>query len=452
MSSTLSKKLWQQNNDSLNAHIEKFTVGKDRELDGMLARWDVIGSLAHCTMLRQTNLIDEKTYETLKTGLKQILRSIDRGRFEIEPGVEDVHSQVEIMLTRQWPEAGARLHTGRSRNDQILLDLRLFTREQLTIIVEKTKHLFDVLQTLSERYKNIGLPGYTHFQVAMPSSFGLWLGAYAESLVDDLWQVQAAYRVINKNPLGSAAGYGSTFPLDRKLTTRLLGFETLNFNAIYAQMGRGKSERIVSEALGSLAETMAKLSMDLVMFQSSNFDFVRFPESVTTGSSIMPHKKNPDVFELLRARCNRLRALPEQIKMLTTNLPSGYHRDFQLLKEMFLSALTEMNECLHILTLVLPEMQVNENLLNDERYRYIFTVEKINRLVQRGIPFRKAYHQVAKEIKEGKYRPPDKPLQYTHEGSIGNLCTAEIKAMMKKVLQGFDFKSWQKAVRELLEN
>jgi len=403
-------------------------------------------------MLRQTNLIDQTTFVRLKKGLKKILQTIEEGRFEIEPGVEDVHSQVEILLTRQWPEAGARLHTGRSRNDQILLDLRLFTRDRLRIVVQETHSLFDILQTLSERYKDVGMPGYTHLQVAMPSSFGLWLGAYAESLVDDLWQVQAAYRVINKNPLGSAAGYGSTFPLDRKLTTRLLGFETLNFNAIYAQMGRGKSERIVSEALGGLAETIAKLSMDLVLFQSQNFDFVRFPENISTGSSIMPHKKNPDVFELLRAHCNRLRALPEQIKMLTTNLPSGYHRDFQLLKEQFLPALQEIITCLRILSLVLPKLQVNEQLLNDERYKYLFTVEKINQLVQQGIPFREAYHRIAEEVKNGTFEPPQEMLKYTHEGSIGNLCTAEIKKMMEQVLQGFDFTTAQRAIKELIED
>ncbi len=447
-----SKKLWQKGDDLLNAQIEDFTVGQDRSLDRQLARWDVIGSLAHCTMLRQTNLIDQTTFVRLKKGLKKILQTIEEGRFEIEPGVEDVHSQVEILLTRQWPEAGARLHTGRSRNDQILLDLRLFTRDRLRIVVQETHSLFDILQTLSERYKDVGMPGYTHLQVAMPSSFGLWLGAYAESLVDDLWQVQAAYRVINKNPLGSAAGYGSTFPLDRKLTTRLLGFETLNFNAIYAQMGRGKSERIVSEALGGLAETIAKLSMDLVLFQSQNFDFVRFPENISTGSSIMPHKKNPDVFELLRAHCNRLRALPEQIKMLTTNLPSGYHRDFQLLKEQFLPALQEIITCLRILSLVLPKLQVNEQLLNDERYKYLFTVEKINQLVQQGIPFREAYHRIAEEVKNGTFEPPQEMLKYTHEGSIGNLCTAEIKKMMEQVLQGFDFTTAQRAIKELIED
>ena len=446
------KKLWQKNQDVLNAQIERFTIGKDRELDLMLARWDVIGSLAHCTMLRKVNLLDESTFRILKKGLKEILRQIDSGNFEIEEGVEDVHSQVELMLTQKWPEAGARLHTGRSRNDQILTDLRLFTRAQIQTIVEETKALFDVLQNLSEKYKEVMMPGYTHFQVAMPSSFGLWLGAFAESLADDLWQLLGAYRIVNKNPLGSAAGYGSTFPLDRTLTTRLLGFETLNYNSVYAQMGRGKTERVVSEAIGGLAETISKLSMDLVLFQSQNFDFLHFPENITTGSSIMPHKKNPDVFELLRARCNLLRALPEQIKMLTTNLPSGYHRDYQLLKEAFLPALREITECLRILTLVLPEMQVNKNLLSDPRYQYIFTVEKINRLVQQGVPFREAYHQIAREVEDGSFQPPDEGLEYTHEGSIGRLCSEEIKQLMESVIKEFDFSAWQTAIQKLIES
>ena len=446
------KKLWQKNQDVLNAQIERFTIGKDRELDLMLARWDVIGSLAHCTMLRKVNLLDESTFRILKKGLKEILRQIDSGNFEIEEGVEDVHSQVELMLTQKWPEAGARLHTGRSRNDQILTDLRLFTRAQIQTIVEEAKALFDVLQNLSEKYKEVMMPGYTHFQVAMPSSFGLWLGAFAESLADDLWQLLGAYRIVNKNPLGSAAGYGSTFPLDRTLTTRLLGFETLNYNSVYAQMGRGKTERVVSEAIGGLAETISKLSMDLVLFQSQNFDFLHFPENITTGSSIMPHKKNPDVFELLRARCNLLRALPEQIKMLTTNLPSGYHRDYQLLKEAFLPALREIAECLRILTLVLPEMQVNKNLLSDPRYRYIFTVEKINRLVQQGVPFREAYHQIAGEVEDGSFQPPDESLEYTHEGSIGRLCSEEIKQLMESVIREFDFSAWQTAIQKLIES
>ena len=446
------KKLWQKNQDVLNAQIERFTIGKDRELDLMLARWDVIGSLAHCTMLRKVNLLDESTFRILKKGLKEILRQIDSGNFKIEEGVEDVHSQVELMLTQKWPEAGARLHTGRSRNDQILTDLRLFTRAQIQTIVEETKALFDVLQNLSEKYKEVMMPGYTHFQVAMPSSFGLWLGAFAESLADDLWQLLGAYRIVNKNPLGSAAGYGSTFPLDRTLTTRLLGFETLNYNSVYAQMGRGKTERVVSEAIGGLAETISKLSMDLVLFQSQNFDFLHFPENITTGSSIMPHKKNPDVFELLRARCNLLRSLPEQIKMLTTNLPSGYHRDYQLLKEAFLPALREITECLRILTLVLPEMQVNKNLLSDPRYRYIFTVEKINRLVQQGVPFREAYHQIAGEVEDGSFQPPGEGLEYTHEGSIGRLCSEEIKQLMESVIKEFDFSAWQTAIQKLIES
>lgn len=350
------KKVWQKES-LLDPLVESFTIGRDPQQDLLLARWDAIGSLAHCQMLYKTGLIDQATFKALRKGLKEILQQIESGQFEIENGVEDVHSQVELLLTRMDPQAGARLHTGRSRNDQVLVDLRLFVRAEIQNIVEQASELFDLLLKLSEQYKEVLLPGYTHFQVAMPSSVGLWLAAYAESLVDDLIQLQAAYQVVNKNPLGSAAGYGSSFPLDRQLTTDLLGFEELNVNAVYAQMSRGKMERVVSQSLAGLAETLAKFAMDLVLFQSQNFGFVSFPETVTTGSSIMPHK-NPDVFELLRARCNRLKALPAQIQTITANLPSGYHRDFQIIKEQFLTAFSEMEQCLAILNHVLPMMQV----------------------------------------------------------------------------------------------
>ncbi len=442
-------KLWQKDT-ALDPVVEQFTVGRDQTLDLQLARWDVIGSLAHAHMLHKVKLIDTATFKILRQGLKAILKEIESGRFVIEKGVEDVHSQVELLLTRKWPDAGARLHTGRSRNDQILLDLRLFARAEIKKIVTAAKELFDVLMDLSEQFKNVLLPGYTHFQVAMPSSFGLWLGAYAESLVDDLIQLGAAYRVVNKNPLGSAAGYGSTFPLNRTLTTRLLGFETLNFNSVYAQMGRGKTERIVTQAISGLAETIGKLAMDIVLFQSQNFGFLHFPDSVTTGSSIMPHKKNPDVFEILRAKCNRLKAIPNEIQMLTANLPSGYHRDLQLLKEPFLTSLKEIRDGLEVAAYVLPKMEVKENLLSDPRYRQIFTVEGINQLVRQGVPFREAYHQIAKQSTRGEFKAPA-TADYTHEGSIGHLCNAEIKRMMDDVLKEFHFEKWETAIRTLID-
>jgi argininosuccinate lyase len=444
-----TKKLWQKE-DGLDPLVEQFTVDNDREADLQLARWDVIGSLAHAHMLHKVKLIDAETFRILRQGLKAILKEIESGRFVIEQGVEDVHSQVELLLTRQWPDAGARLHTGRSRNDQILVDLRLFARAEIKAIVHATRQLFDVLTELSERHKEVLLPGYTHFQIAMPSSFGLWLGAYAESLVDDLIQLQGAYRLVNKNPLGSAAGYGSAFPLDRTLTTRLLGFETLNFNSVYAQMGRGKTERIVTQAIGGLAETIGKLAADIVLFQSQNFGFLHFPASVTTGSSIMPHKKNPDVFEIVRGKCNRLKAVPNEIQMLTTNLPSGYHRDLQLLKEPFLRALKTLRDVLHIMAYVLPKMEVKENILSERKYQSVYTVEAINQLVRQGVPFRQAYHQIARQTAEGTFVPPE-PGSHTHEGSIGRLCTDEIRRMMETVVAEFRFEQWEKAIRALIE-
>ncbi|NOX89388.1 MAG: argininosuccinate lyase [Calditrichaeota bacterium] len=446
----MSKKLWKKK-ETLDREIEQFTVGKDRDLDLLLAEWDVIGSLAHVTMLQKVGLVSDADYRLLREGLKEIYRAVQNGRFKIEEGVEDVHSQIELLLTRKLPEAGARLHTGRSRNDQVLLDIRLFTRAQLREIVKEVQGLFKVFIGLSEQYKNVLMPGYTHFQAAMPSSFGLWFGAYAESLVDDLIQLRAAYRIVNKNPLGSAAGYGSSFPLDRTLTTNLLGFDGLNYNSVYAQMGRGRTERVVSEALGGIAETLSRFAADMVLFMSQNFDFVRFPESITTGSSIMPHKKNPDIFEILRARCNRIKALPNEIKLLTTNLPSGYHRDLQLIKERFLPALSETRDCLKILQKVLPEIRMQANILENEKYQYVFSVEAINRLVQKGVPFREAYHRVAKQIENNEFKKPQ-DLKYTHEGSIGRLCNEEIDGMMGEVLREFDFSKWEKAIEDLIKN
>ncbi len=444
-----TKKLWQKT-EKLDPQVEQFTIGNDQQLDLFLARWDVIGSLAHCTMLHQVKLISDSTYRLLRKGLKQILAEIENQRFQIEPGVEDIHSQVELWLTRMAPDAGARLHTGRSRNDQVLLDLRLFARDEIRKIVEQVSALFELLLDLSERYKNVLLPGYTHFQVAMPSSFGLWLAAFAESFVDDLLQLQAAYQMVNKNPLGSAAGYGSAFPLDRNLTTQLLGFEALNVNALYAQLTRGKVERVVTQAFAGLAETMSKLAMDLVLYQSQNFGFVAFPDTVTTGSSIMPHKKNPDVFEVLRGRCNKIKAVPAQIQMVTTNLPSGYHRDFQLLKEPFLTAFQEIQECLRILLHVLPQMQVKQNILKNETYRDVFSVEAVNQLVQQGVPFREAYHQVAQQLARGQLSVPE-TVEHTHVGSIGNLANDQIRQQMKIILKRFDFASWQQAIAALLD-
>ncbi|MHB2147997.1 argininosuccinate lyase [Calditrichota bacterium LG25] len=442
-----SKKVWQKNSP-LDAEVEQFTIGKDLQLDYLLARWDVIGSLAHSAMLRKVGLLDENIHQKLQNGLKQILRQIDSGSFRFEPGVEDIHSQVEILLTKMDAEAGARLHTGRSRNDQVLVDLRLFVRAEIKKIVEQVRTLFDLLIDLSEQYKDVLLPGYTHLQIAMPSSFGLWLAAFAESLVDDLIQLQAAYRLVNKNPLGSAAGYGSGFPLDRQMTARLLGFDDLNVNSVYAQMTRGKMERVVAQALGGIAETLSKLAMDLVLYQSQNFGFLKFPESITTGSSIMPHKKNPDVFEILRARCNHLKTLPVQIQMVINNLPSGYHRDFQITKEQFLPAFQELKECLTILIHVLPKMEVNRQILKDEAYRNLFTVEAVNDQVKKGAPFREAYRKVAEEVSKGLFKPPEK-VHYSHEGSIGNLANAQIKRQMQSILKEFNFEKWQRALEKL---
>ncbi len=444
-----SKKLWDKGT-TIDKLIERFTIGEDRDLDVLLAESDVHGSLAHITMLESINLINKDELQKLKTGLSQILEEIKTGYFVIEEGIEDVHSQIELILTQDLGDTGKKIHSGRSRNDQVLVDLRLFTRSQLAKIVADVKTFFDLLLTLSEKHKDVLLPGYTHLQIAMPSSFGLWFGAYAESLVDDLIQIQAAYRVTNKNPLGSAAGYGSSFPLNRTMTTNLLGFDDLNYNSVYAQMGRGKVERIVAQAISSIADTLAKMCADITLFMSQNFGFISFPDELTTGSSIMPHKKNPDVFEIMRARCNRIKALPNLLMMISGNLPSGYQRDLQLTKESFLPALLEISDCLSVATHALKNVQVNNKILQDEKYTYLFTVEAVNNLVKKGISFRDAYRQISVEVENGMFKKPQN-VEYTHEGSIGNLSNDKIKLNMENIISEFNFSKWQKALEELIK-
>ena len=442
-------KLWDKGFE-INADIERYTVGHDRELDLYLAQDDVLGSMAHVTMLASIGLIGKDELPTLLTELKDIYHQALKGDFVIEEGIEDVHSQVELMLTRRLGETGKKIHSGRSRNDQVLVDLKLFTRRQLRSIVNDVIELFDALQEQSERYKDILMPGYTHLQVAMPSSFGLWFGAYAESLVDDMMMLHAAYRQANRNPLGSAAGYGSSFPLDRTMTTRLLGFESMDYNVVYAQMCRGKMERNVAYALASVAGTVAKMAYDACLFNSQNFNFVKLPRECTTGSSIMPHKKNPDVFELTRAKCNKLQALPQQIMLIMNNLPSGYFRDLQIIKEVFLPAFEELSDCLRMSTYIVRRMEVNKDILNDTRYDLMFSVEKVNRLVVDGMPFRDAYKQVGLDIEAGRF-VPDKEVRHTHEGSIGNLCTAHIGKLMDDVVSQFRFETVDEAVKALTE-
>ncbi|MDX5481097.1 MAG: argininosuccinate lyase [Hymenobacteraceae bacterium] len=442
-------KLWQKNTTTA-AEIERFTVGKDPELDMQLARFDVLGSLAHTQMLESIGLLTADELQVLQAELKHIYRRIEEGDFAIEPGIEDIHSQVELELTRRVGEAGKKIHSGRSRNDQVLLDLKLFFRYQLQQTVQDVEALFQVLQAQSEKYKNVLLPGYTHLQVAMPSSFGLWFGAYAESLVDDMHLLLAAYRITDKNPLGSAAGYGSSFPLNRQLTTQLLGFETMSYNVVYAQMGRGKTERTVATALASVAATLARMAMDLCLYMSQNFGFITLPDHLTTGSSIMPHKKNPDVFELIRGKCNKLQALPTEISMLLTNLPSGYHRDLQLLKENLFPAFTELQDCLQMMAYMMQEVRVRKDILNEEKYQYLFSVDAVNALVLQGMPFRDAYKAVGESIEAGKFTPPA-AATHTHEGSIGNLCTAEIAALMQQVVKQFNFEKVEVAYQQLLK-
>jgi argininosuccinate lyase len=432
-------KLWQKDNTETSARIEAFTVGRDTEFDLLLAPYDVQGSIAHVTMLGEVGLMTKAEADEAVAALQEIAREIDAGTFRIEEGVEDVHSQVELLLTRRIGDTGKKIHSGRSRNDQVAVDIKLFLRAQLRTVKNEVASLFTLLQDQSERYKDVLLPGYTHLQLAMPSSFGMWLGAYAESLVDDLGLLSAAYEVTNKNPLGSGAGYGSSLPLNRTRTTELLQFGSLHYNAVYAQMGRGKTEKFVATGLSAIAATLARLAMDCCLYLSQNFAFISFPPGLTTGSSIMPHKKNPDVFELIRGKCNRLQALPNELALLLTNLPSGYHRELQLTKEILFPAFNELTDCLQLCRLMLEQLEVRRGILKEDMYRYVFSVEAVNDLVNKGVPFREAYRQVGNDIEKGQFTwDASKPLQHTHEGSIGNLCTAEIRTAFEQVAARFD--------------
>lgn len=441
----MANKLWQKN-ITVDSDIERYTIGKDAEMDMYLAPFDVIGSMAHATMLETIGLLSATDRDALLKGLREIYAKIQEGEFGIEPGVEDIHSEVEMMLG----EVGKKLHSGRSRNDQVLLDLKLFTRAKLQEIVLSVKELFDVLQKQSERYKNVMLPGYTHLQVAMPSSFGLWFGAYAESLLDDMQLLLSAYKVANRNPLGSAAGYGSSFPLNRTMTTELLGFDSMCYNVVYAQMGRGKTERIVANAIASVAGTIAKLAFDSCMFTSQNFGFLKLDTKYTTGSSIMPHKKNPDVFELTRAKCNKIQSIPAEITLIVNNLPSGYFRDLQIIKESYLPMFDEMLDILDMVKRMMSEITVNEHIMDDPRYDCIFSVEEVNRLATEGMPFRDAYKKVGLDIEAGVFKP-NKNINHTHEGSIGNLCNDKIQALMESVLAQFPFDAVNDAESRLLK-
>ena len=441
-------KLWQKDIQSLKS-VEKFTVGNDRELDIYLAPVDVLGSLAHSKMLASIGLLSKEELALLEVELKNIYQLIQKGNFKLDEGVEDIHSQVELMLTQKLGDVGKKIHSARSRNDQVLVDLKLFLRSEIEKLVFSTKAFFDLLIQQSEKHKDDLLPGYTHLQLAMPSSFGLWFGAYAESLVDDLITLQAAFEVVNKNPLGSAAGYGSSFPINRKMTTDLLGFEELNYNVVYAQMGRGKTERIVSSALANIAATLSRLSMDACLYLNQNFSFISFPEELTTGSSIMPHKKNPDVFELIRSHCNRIQALPNEIMLMTTNLPSGYHRDLQLIKEHIIPAFQNLQSCLEMAGLMISNVVVKKDLLKNEQYQYLFSVDEVNKLVLQGVPFRDAYKQIGNDIDKGKFTYSPSP-SHTHEGSIGNLQHQQVILMMDKVMSRFNFTKFEDALKQLL--
>jgi len=446
----MATKLWEKNTQ-VNAKIETFTVGRDREMDVFLAKYDVLGSMAHIRMLQSVGLLQADELLALLAELKSIYQLADTGNFIIEEGVEDVHSQVELLLTRKLGDMGKKIHSGRSRNDQVLVDLKLFARAEIEKTVSTVSDLFDVLISQSNRYKDVLLPGYTHLQIAMPSSFGLWFGAYAESLADDLQLLLSAWKITNRNPLGSAAGYGSSFPLNRQLTTDLLGFDSMNYNVVYAQMGRGKMERTVANALASVAATVAKLAYDACMFTSQNFGFIKLPDEFTTGSSIMPHKKNPDVFELTRAKCNKIQSLPQQIMMITNNLPSGYFRDLQIIKEIFVPAFAELTDCLEMSAMMMSQVKVNTNILDDSRYDYLFSVEEVNRLTLAGVPFRDAYKQVGLEIEAGNFKP-NKSIKHTHQGSIGNLFNAEISTYKNEILTQFTFDKVRKAEKRLLES
>lgn len=445
----MANKLWEKNFE-VNKEIERFTVGRDREMDLYLAKYDVLGSMAHITMLQSIGLLEDEELTQLLAGLKDIYVQAEQGSFVIEDGVEDVHSQVEMMLTRKLGDMGKKIHSGRSRNDQVLVDLKLFTRDELRKITDGVKSLFDELIAKSNQYKDVLMPGYTHLQIAMPSSFGLWFGAYAESLADDMLFLQAAYKMTNRNPLGSAAGYGSSFPLNRQMTTDLLGFDTMDYNVVYAQMGRGKMERNVAFALASVAGTLAKMAFDACLFNSQNFSFVKLPKECTTGSSIMPHKKNPDVFELIRAKSNKIQSLPQQVMLIMNNLPCGYFRDLQIIKEVFLPAFGELEDCLQMAAYIINKMEVNENILDNPMYDPMFSVEEVNKLAAAGMPFRDAYKKVGLEIEAGTFRA-DRNIRHTHEGSIGNLCNDRIAVFMDRILDGFGFDRMDAAVKRLLK-
>ncbi len=444
----MASKLWEKN-VTVDHDVETYTVGRDREMDLYLAPFDILGSMAHITMLESIGLLSAQELQTLLNELRAIYEIAERGEFVIEEGIEDVHSQVELMLTRRLGDVGKKIHSGRSRNDQVLVDLKLFIRSRIEDLTNAMTRLFNALIAQSEKYKNILLPGYTHLQVAMPSSFGLWFGAYAESLADDLTIMRAAYEITNRNPLGSAAGYGSSFPLNREMTTRLLGFGSMDYNVVYAQMGRGKTERIVAQAMASVAATVSKLAFDACMFNSQNFGFIKLPDEFTTGSSIMPHKKNPDVFELTRAKCNKLQALPYEITLITNNLPSGYFRDLQLIKENFLPAFDQLIEVLDMVTAMVSQVKVNEQILDDSRYDLMFSVEKVNQMAKDGVPFRDAYKQVGLAIERGEF-VAEKAVNHTHEGSIGNLCNDKITALYEQTLAQFGFHEYHNAFDALL--
>lgn len=445
----MSNKLWEKNFE-VNKEIERFTVGRDREMDLYLAKYDVLGSMAHITMLESIGLLGSDELQPLLTELKAIYHTCEKGEFVIEDGVEDVHSQVELMLTRKLGDMGKKIHSGRSRNDQVLVDLKLFTRHELIDVVEGVKVLFDELIQKSNQYKDVLMPGYTHLQIAMPSSFGLWFGAYAESLADDMLFLLAAYRMTNRNPLGSAAGYGSSFPLNRTMTTQLLGFDSMDYNVVYAQMGRGKMERNVAFAMATVAGTLAKMAYDACLFNCQNFQFVKLPKECTTGSSIMPHKKNPDVFELIRAKSNKLQSLPQQIMLIMNNLPVGYFRDLQIIKEVFLPAFDELKDCLQMAAYIINKMAVDEHILDNPMYDPMFSVEEVNRLAANGMPFRDAYKKVGLEIESGQFRA-DKNIHHTHEGSMGNLCNDKIEALMNQTMAEFGFDRVRKAEAQLLK-
>ena len=439
-------KLWQKNT-TVDSFVESFTVGRDKEFDVYLAKSDILGSMAHITMLESIGLLEKEELDVLLAELREIYKNSDN--FVIEEGIEDVHSQVELMLTRKLGDVGKKIHSGRSRNDQVLVDLKLFSRDALKEIVFRVENLFNTLITLSHKYKDVLLPGYTHFQIAMPSSFGLWFGAYAESLVDDMRIIKSAYDICNRNPLGSAAGYGSSFPINRQMTTDLLGFDSMNYNVVYAQMGRGKMEKTVANALASVAATVSRLAMDACLYSSQNFGFIKLPDEFTTGSSIMPHKKNPDVFELTRAKCNRLQAVPQDITMILNNLPSGYFRDMQLIKESYIPIFEDLSSCLDITVMMLENIKVNENIMDDDKYKYLFSVERVNELVLQGVPFREAYKQVGLEIEDGNFTA-DFEVNHTHEGSIGNLCNDRIQEMMTSIIDSFNFEKVEEAFDKLL--